>query len=624
MYLLNKRRKYSIWGGLCISFIAAPYLSAYIAVQSLITAIVPTLQIMVSAWFIDESIRIISQGAPLVHAAPPIVVLVLFIAYRWVIDSVMKLAWIRLSNRLKSTYRVQLVEKCARLRYSYIENNTSLDVINRVMQEGEDKICDLYKMVTGLLGLIIRIIGIIVVIMSQVWWAAIVMLVISVPLMILSKKSGDSVYKVSQEVTEFERKYEYLGDVLRGREASHERNVYRFSDILSAKWREIYDKSSKLELRAFRNWYIKLEVGSTLTAIVSVFCVIVLLHPVIAGTLSIGIFLSLTKEIFSLIDAMSWELRNYVDSLAKLKGYMGDLKTFVQFDEIAGETEKIKRPSSFSQILFENVSFRYPGTDRDIVNNLSFSIEKGKHYSFVGKNGEGKSTIIKLMLGLYDNYEGSIKIDGAELRDMDSGSIKGYFSVAFQDFAMYEITLRENLQLGSDRPLDEKQINEYIQSLSLEEIVSKLPNGVDTSLGRISQDGLDVSGGEWQRIALARSFASGAPVRILDEPTAALDPIMESRVYNDFSEISRDKTTITISHRLGATRSSNVIFVLEGGSIIEKGTIPKARMPRMFGTVRLWRISSTARNIGVPPSTSAPIKTATRTKRSGIGRKTSG
>jgi ATP-binding cassette subfamily B protein len=232
-------------------------------------------------------------------------------------------------------------------------------------------------------------------------------------------------------------------------------------------------------------------------------------------------------------------------------------------------------PPVFESLEFRNVRFKYPGTDNYILDGVSFRIDAGKHYAFVGINGSGKTTITKLMTGLYNDFEGEILVNGRNISEYTQSELKAFFSVVYQDFARYYISIKDNIALGDvNRIRDEKnsvRIWDTIMKTNLEETAAKLPKGLDTPLGKIKEGGLDVSGGEWQKIAMARAVMNQAPVRILDEPTASLDPVSESRTYEEFEKISRDKTTIFISHRLGSTKLAHEIFVLNDGRIIEKG-----------------------------------------------------
>lgn len=227
----------------------------------------------------------------------------------------------------------------------------------------------------------------------------------------------------------------------------------------------------------------------------------------------------------------------------------------------------------FETLEFVNVSFKYPNTQKYILQNMSFKIESGKHYAFVGLNGAGKTTITKLITGLYDDFEGAILINGKSIREYTQVQIKSMCAVAYQDFAKYSISMKENIAIGDINRFDDNEANlsKAIKALELESLVEKLPQGLDTYLGKIKKSGVDLSGGQWQRIALARFMINRGPLRILDEPTAALDPVSESRLYEKFEQLCRGQTTIFISHRLSSIMLADEIFVLDQGRVVERG-----------------------------------------------------
>ncbi|MFQ7581821.1 MAG: ATP-binding cassette domain-containing protein, partial [Pilosibacter sp.] len=196
---------------------------------------------------------------------------------------------------------------------------------------------------------------------------------------------------------------------------------------------------------------------------------------------------------------------------------------------------------------------------------------------FVGANGCGKTTITKLIAGLYDDYEGQILINGTDIREWGPGRIAGFFSIVYQDFARYGLSLYENIAIGDVEKLCGDEINlvrfqDVVDMMELGEIVSDLKHGMETKLGKIVRDSEDLSGGQWQRVAIARCLVSDRPVKILDEPTAALDPAAESALYEKFRIINQKYTSVTISHRLASARQTDVIFVIENGRVSGSGS----------------------------------------------------
>ena len=220
-------------------------------------------------------------------------------------------------------------------------------------------------------------------------------------------------------------------------------------------------------------------------------------------------------------------------------------------------------------------------------------LEAGRHYALVGANGAGKSTITKLMLGLYAPTGGEILINGKPIADWQQDALNGLFGVVFQDFARYSLTVRDNVVLRDRGRDSDALVAASLEQAGLGELITGMPRGADTPLGKVLPGGVDISGGQWQRLALARSLASAAPVRILDEPTAALDPLAESEVYQSYSRAAAGLTTLFISHRLGSTKIADRILVVDGGVISESGTHDdlmrrEGRYAQMFTTQRHW------------------------------------
>ena len=218
------------------------------------------------------------------------------------------------------------------------------------------------------------------------------------------------------------------------------------------------------------------------------------------------------------------------------------------------------------------VCFEYPGTERPVLRNLDLSLRAGERVAIVGENGAGKTTLVKLLTRLYDPTAGSIALDGVDYRDYDAGQLRGLFAAAFQDHVQFHFTARENVGFGNvERMEDAGAVMEAVRSAAAQQMVERLPNGIDTVLGRTLADGVDLSGGEWQKLALARAFFRGGAVLILDEPTAALDARAEHELFDRILAGSRGRTTIIISHRFSTVRSADRILVLHEGEIVEDG-----------------------------------------------------
>jgi ATP-binding cassette, subfamily B, bacterial len=220
-----------------------------------------------------------------------------------------------------------------------------------------------------------------------------------------------------------------------------------------------------------------------------------------------------------------------------------------------------------------NVSFRYPGSDRFILKDLNLSIKTGERIALVGENGQGKTTLVKLLTRLYEPTEGAILLDGIDLREYRLDDLRREVGVIFQDFFRYDMPVRVNIGTGRVERLDDDHaLWEAAQQSGADQFVNAMPGKLDQMLGRRFEGGMDISGGQWQKIALARAYLRDAQLLILDEPTAALDAAAEAEVFENFADLTLDRMAILISHRFSTVRMADRIVVLKNGAIEENGT----------------------------------------------------
>lgn len=592
------KKQYNILDLGRIPFRCAKGYSFLIAFQRILDGIVPSIQILITAKFLDVAMQIANGKSNLSEIILPLSLIGALIAYTWLSSQIIKFVEYKLEFKLRERFRVSITEKVAKLQYKHIENQETWDLISRVSKQPEILLKKAYMNTLSFLSMLLRIVGVLVILISQVWWAGLTILLISIPLVILAMKSGKETYDASREISKHRRRYEYLGEVLTGREGALERNLFGFTEEVNKKWKEQYEITRRVVFKADLKFFVKLKLGSIVTAIITILMTTVLIKPVLDNLMSVGMFISIVNGLFSLVQMMSWQLSEYVGELARNKEYLKDLGSFESLEELQGAID-LPSVSEFEveTLEFKKVSFKYPGTDYYILKDLSFKLEKGVHYAFVGANGAGKTTITKLITGLYEEFEGDILINGTSIKAYKYSELKSLFSVVYQDFAKYYISMKDNISLGDVNHLgkegEEESIKNSINIMGLEAAVEELPEKLNTPLGKIKSNGQDFSGGQWQRLAMARSIISKASLRILDEPTAALDPISESKIYEEFEKISKGGTTVFISHRLGSTKLAQKIFVLENGTIIEKGTHEELMEKRgvyekMYESQRSW------------------------------------
>lgn len=237
------------------------------------------------------------------------------------------------------------------------------------------------------------------------------------------------------------------------------------------------------------------------------------------------------------------------------------------------EPQNPESPSGSGDIVFEHVSFSYPGTEREVISDLSLTIRGGEKIAIVGDNGSGKSTFISLLTGIFSPDSGSVSIGGLSMEE-HKRALRQRISVIYQDFAHYEASIRDNITVSDEeRKLSDEEILDLARRIHVEDVILEQPEGLDAILGHMSEKGNTLSGGQWQKIALLRAvYRSRADIMILDEPTAALDPIAEAQLYQNFSELTGHRTALLISHRLGITGLVDRILVFREGRIVEDGS----------------------------------------------------
>ena len=542
----------------------------------LLLALVPTLQTLAVAAFIDQVTVMGTAGirndSGLLFL---IFVLVAMVAFSWISKSITGLLEQHMEMRLRASFKPALVKKISRLKYEAMEDGSVRDKISRVNRNAEGRVREAYGGLLRLLELILKAAGILIILFTQVWWLAFVILAVSIPSFCISMKSGKEDYDAQADVTKVNRLNEYYNEMLKGREYVDERTLFGYHGEYRERFLQQYEEARKYTTGIRLKWFVKMKAGSMAVIVVSAAALTVMIPLTLNGALSAGMFMALMNAIFGIVQNMSWDLTYSIDRVAWYQNYFMELSDVLSMPEDQtpadgkGDAEPGgKRMETFRTLEFKNVTFRYPGTDQDILKNLSFKISAGKKYAFAGANGAGKTTIVKLINGLYQDYAGEILVNGEDIRRFD----RGFLSNVFQDFARYPVSVRDNIAIGRKGSVPEKELLRAVNEVGLSDTVEKLEAGLDTVLGKVREDSLDLSGGEWQKIALARCALSPAPLRILDEPTSAMDPIHENEIYRRFQRISRGKTVLLISHRLASVKISDCIFVIAGGTVAEAGS----------------------------------------------------
>jgi ATP-binding cassette subfamily B protein len=566
----DKYHKFRNFDLLKILFDCSPGSTVAEWVFAVVFSFLPAIQTVAVKGFIDKAVDIYNNNDDVFSIVSPLLLMLLVFCARQMNSVMMYVIERKQKKALNNRFETEILKKRARLRYCYIENNDVWDLINRTCSNASNEIYDNYINIINFIQNILKIASLIAVIISYVWWAGLLLIVVCTPMIPIAAKAGITDYKAYEESNRIERKADYLHSTLTGREAAAERNLFGYKDFLQKKWLDHAEKSRKHYIKALIGNTFKLKLTGMLITLIFVGMTGLFTYMLLVGHISASVVIAVIGASNDFINVFTWNLSENMLRFTKSKEYLADLTVFWNLEEIKDSERETDKEQFFDSLELKNVSFKYPDTNRYVLKNLSLRIDNGRHYAIVGENGCGKTTLIKLLTGLYDEYEGEILLNGRELRDYSQGELKRMFSVVFQDFARYDLSISENIRFGN-KPVIDKKYDSIIKMIGLDRLVKALPDKEDTLLGKHMKNGIDLSGGEWQKIAISRSMYKGSPVMILDEPTAALDPTAESKVYSLFQDICKNNTTLVITHRLGAAKISDEIIVLADGCVAELG-----------------------------------------------------
>lgn len=590
------KRNYRSTDTLRMAFRAAPVWAGLYVLLSFVHALMPTAAMaLATANFVDTATEILSGARRWPDIYLPLILLLVVQAVFSTIGSVNQLVGARVNLSLQRTLKPAVVERHAALDYKHIENAESWELISRVSRDPVKAVMDGGLGFVQMLQIIVSVAAILGLIVSQVWWAALIIIAFSLPMFWLSMRAGRKNYQAGRDAERFNRRTEYLDEVLTGRDAVEERSLFGYGEAVNRRWKEQYEAGRVLQLKVTARMFLITKGSALILALIAILIALTLINPVITGHMTAGMFMGIVAAVFGMIQQLGWQMSGSLENISKGGEFMKDLTAFCALSNAPGAYDPPDAQApGFEALEFRDVRFRYPSGEQYILDGLSFRLEGGRHYAFVGKNGAGKTTITKLLTGLYTEYEGEILINGRELREYPAAALKALFSVVYQDFARYYVSLEDNIALGdvSGEGVADR-IPEMASLAGLDETVAALKDGMATPLGKIRDGGQDLSGGQWQRVAIARSLISRAPVKMLDEPTAALDPISESQVYQEFEKLMEGKTTVFISHRLGSTKLADEILVIDGGKIAERGSHHalmelEGQYAAMFEAQRSW------------------------------------
>ncbi|MEA2549337.1 MAG: ATP-binding cassette, subfamily bacterial [Chloroflexota bacterium] len=497
-----------------------------------------------------------------------------------------------LQERVTNTIQLEIMDHAAKLDLSFFEDSTSYDLLRRAQQGASSRPLFMVSGVFGLIQTAIALASMIVALLFLSPLLALVALVAPIPAFVADTRYGWRGYSFARWASPLRRRMDYLTTLVTTDTYAKEVKLFGLGPYFIDRFRQLATVYQDRQRGLVVTRYFVGFGWSSLTTLAGSLTYLYVALQVIAGKLTLGSLTFFTQAVASVQGSVQGLLGGF-GSMYENNLYLNDLfellATPVGIEGAAGDGSDAtsRRPSgeeaaarpvldpatARGELTFDHVTFRYPGREEDALTDVSFTIAPGETVAVVGRNGAGKSTLIKLVTRLYDPTGGRILLDGIDLRELEPAAVRSLIGGMFQDYVTYQASAAENIGLGElDRIEDRDAVIDAAVKGGADTLLDRLPEGWDTPLGKWFDGGVELSGGEWQKIALGRAFMRDARILLLDEPTSALDAQAEFELFARLRSLARGRTAIYISHRFSTVRQADRILFLEHGRLVEEGT----------------------------------------------------
>ncbi|HYF75936.1 MAG TPA: ABC transporter ATP-binding protein [Symbiobacteriaceae bacterium] len=484
-----------------------------------------------------------------------------------------------LTERLRQDAEVvlegRLLEKAGRTPLLAMESAAFFDQFTRARDGLRRHIFEMLEQTLGIAMQVLVVGSVLVVLATSYVPAALVIAAAAVPAWFLRKRSAEMAIKLWRDQTEPQRRADYLFELMTTRKAAQEVRLFGLGPAFIRRWaKDVYGTLAERVRLGDRVVVFDSSAGLLVTGAYCV-AVVLLAFLAVAGRFTVGglaASLKAAQDVQEALGQMVWQFANLRRSsmfVAHFWAFMDDTAA----QPVAETAAASDSPPPAAEVVCHDISFTYPGTERTALASVSFQVAPGELIALVGENGVGKSTLVKLLMGLYPPTTGAIAINGVDPYGPEGAAVRSRIAPVFQDFNRYSLTAGENIGVGEAARVGEQAAIETAAAGSgAQQVVAGLPKGYETILGKEWEGGEELSGGQWQKLAIARGYMRRANLLVLDEPTAALDPMAELEVFRRFRQLVAGRTGFLISHRLGAARLADRIFVMKEGRLAEAGT----------------------------------------------------
>lgn len=476
------------------------------------------------------------------------------------------------SHRISSHINNLIYQKTASLNLEFFESAKYQNTYYKVIQESSSRIYSMLNSAILIFQNLLTLIAIFSLIISIQWIVACFMIVVGLPIVYFRSKFQKELYLFDSENVEAEREINYYHRVLTGEVFAKEVRLFQLSSFFSNRLndkREIH-KSKKFKIT--RKIAIQEILLFILIAIIMFLAYASIVYSASIGIITTGalvLYFFALQRGFGLIKSISSAISSFLDNTLFLS-YLDEFNA-IKTETTFNKTQQL--PAEFQiGLKLENVSYSYPNKDQKVLRNINLQIKPGETIAIVGENGAGKTTLVKLLCKLYNVQEGKISIESIDYNNLDASVLQKRIAVLFQDYVLFNTSARENIWYGNlESDLHGTGVYESATKADIHEKITSLPNNYDRILGKLFKDSSEFSIGQSQKLALARAFFKNADILILDEPSSSLDAKAENEIFAKFRELSKEKTTIYISHRFSTVKQADRIYVMHNGEIIESG-----------------------------------------------------
>ncbi len=520
----------------------------------------------------------------------------------------------RIAGELVTNHiKLKLMHKACQIDLASFDRPEFYEKLENANREAGSRPIQVLSSTFSIISSLISVVSFITVLSAVSAWAPILIVLLSIPTAIISFVYRRKNFMYMRHRSKDRRQMNYYSELLTNKDMVKEIRLYGLSHTFIEHYKETFRRyfAGVRKLIIHENaWHIGVSAVNTA---VSCYLFLYVAKRVYEGLLQLGDYSLYTGALSSITNGVT---RLISTSATIYEGtlFIDNMIAFMKEEQSVvprlAEPLHVQRHIGHTLEL-RDVSFHYPGTERMVIRHVNLTLRAGETAVLVGLNGAGKTTLIKLITRLYDPTEGEIYLDGRDIRDYDLSELYAMYGIIFQDFGKYAVSVSENIHYGDIlRDADDADIRSAAEASSADLFIRDLPNGYDTPLMRVFEDnGIELSGGQWQKLSIARAFYSDSDILILDEPTASLDPMAEQEIFNQFDTLRQDKTTIFVSHRLSSATSATKIIVLEAGEIVEEGTHAELMALRgkyytLFSTQAKRYV--TGYNAGDAPSDAAP------------------